>query len=134
MAIAQIKGQHRADVLDYVNTTGNTIPCMTILQIGEIIGIAGTDIEPGETGSAYIEGVFYLPKTADEEISQGTRVVFNGETITAVTAAVDLLEEEPKTNEPAEPTEPDEPDPVPAGVAAYSAAASDTVVAVVLNL
>ena len=30
--------------------------------IGSIIGVAGTDIEPGDIGSAHIEGVYYLPK------------------------------------------------------------------------
>ena len=64
MAKAEIRGYQRGDVLDYVNETEETIPAMTVLQIGEHIGIAAGDIPPSELGAVYVEGVFNLPKAA----------------------------------------------------------------------
>lgn len=73
--IAEIRGHQRGDVLDYVNTTEAKIPAMTVLQIGDVFGVVAGDIEPGQLGAAYVEGVFRMPKAAGE-IAQGAKLAF----------------------------------------------------------
>lgn len=113
MAKAQVKGHQRGDVLDYPNTTNAVIPAMTILQIGDIVGVAAGDIQPGETGGAYVSGVFLMPKatgsaaaapavasegdsesspktdtgtTSSSAIAQGARLSFDGSVFAASTS------------------------------------------------
>ena len=54
----------RGEALDYTNTGTKTIEANTIISFGGHIGIAGTDILPGEVGSLHVTGVFEMPKTA----------------------------------------------------------------------
>lgn len=63
--------------LDYTNGTNATIEANTVLVIGSLIGIAGTDIEPGETGSVHVEGVFQMQKKDSTAINMGTAVYWN---------------------------------------------------------
>lgn len=69
--------------LDYTNSTDAVIEANTILTVGDLIGVAGTDIEPGETGSIHVEGVFQMPKKDTTEIKMGTPVYFGTDGITA---------------------------------------------------
>ena len=48
----------RGEALDYTNTGTKTIEANTIISFGGHIGIAGTDILPGEVGSLHVTGVF----------------------------------------------------------------------------
>ena len=48
--------------LDYVNSGDTKIAAGTVVVFGDRIGVAGTDIEAGATGSVFVEGVFELPK------------------------------------------------------------------------
>lgn len=72
----------RGETLDYMNTETATIEANTIVVFGEHIGIAGTDILPGELGTIHVAGVFEMPKTASGAVEMGTEVYFDGEGIT----------------------------------------------------
>lgn len=100
----------RGETLDYKNTGTATIEANTVVIFGSRIGVAGTDIIPGEVGSLHVAGVFEMPKTASVAIDMGTDVYFDGNGITD--------------------TEGD--DTVPAGYAAQAAAAGDTIILVKL--
>ena len=74
----------RGETLDFTNATNATIEANTIMAVGDIVGVAGTDIEPGETGSLHIAGVFKMPKeTASEVVAMGKKVYFSAAGITA---------------------------------------------------
>lgn len=64
----------RGETLDYKNTGTETIEANTVIIFGNHIGVAGTDILPGETGSIHVAGVFEIPKTASGAIDMGTDV------------------------------------------------------------
>lgn len=73
----------RGEALDYKNTTTSTIPANTVIPLVTRIGIAGNDIEPGQTGAIHVTGVFEMPKVDADEISMGTLVYFSEDGITA---------------------------------------------------
>lgn len=98
----------RGETLDYRNTTEIKIEANTIIPFGSHIGVAGTDILPGELGSLHVAGVFEIRKTDATAIEMGTEVYFDGDGIT--TTKSDIL----------------------AGYAAQAAAAADTVILVKL--
>ena len=77
----------RGEALDYVNTTDETIPANTVVEIVSRIGVTGGDIEPGQTGTLHVCGVFELPKTDVTEITMGTAVYSDGTGITATAAS-----------------------------------------------
>lgn len=52
----------KGDVIDYVNSGAAKIAAGDIVTIGNRIGIAGTDIAVGATGTLALEGVFEIPK------------------------------------------------------------------------
>lgn len=62
--------------IDYKNTTEELISAGTIVVFGTKIGIAGTDIPAGETGTLVVSGVFRMPK-GNEEIAAGDAVYFD---------------------------------------------------------
>lgn len=99
----------RGESLDYKNGTDTVIEANSIVSIGTRIGVIGTTINPGETGSLHVCGVYEIPKAADTEIALGTAVYFDGAAITTT--------EDGNT---------------PAGYAVAAAAADDTVVLVKL--
>ncbi len=101
----------RGEVLDYRNDTDTKIEANTVISFGGHIGVAGTDILPGEVGSLHVTGVFEIPNTAAGAIEMGTEVYFDGNGITD--------------------TGSDGASPV--GYAAQAAAAADTVILVKLN-
>lgn len=108
----------RGETLDYRNGTDTKIEANTVITFGSHIGVAGTDILPGELGSLHVTGVFEVPKTDTTAIEMGTEVYFDGAGITA--AATDGA----TTGPVAYPL---------AGYAAQAAAASDTVILVKLG-
>ena len=73
--------------IDYKNTTDAKIEAETVVDLGTRIGIAGTDILPGEVGSLITEGVFIFKKTTtSEEIALGAAVYYDGTGITKTSA------------------------------------------------
>lgn len=72
----------RGEALDYENSTTSVIPENTVIAISTRIGIAGTSIAPGDKGSLIVEGVFEIPKKAEDEAAMGALVYFDGEQIT----------------------------------------------------
>ena len=56
--MAKAKYWHKGNSIDYVNNTDAIIEANTVVVIGSHIGMAGTDIAPGETGSLVMEGVW----------------------------------------------------------------------------
>lgn len=108
----------RGETLDYKNDTDTKIEANTVISFGSHIGVAGTDILPGELGSLVVTGVFEIDKTETEAIEMGTTVYFDGTGIT--TAANDGA----TSNPTAYPL---------AGYVAQAAAAADTVILVKLG-
>lgn len=115
--MAKGKFHQRGERLDYLNSSASDIEHFDVVAIGSRIGIAGADIEAGEVGAVYVEGVFELPKTDSTAINAGTVVYWDG---TGITASAD------DGGSPATPY-------VPAGFATNAAAADDTTVLVKIN-
>lgn len=99
----------RGESLDYKNGTDAIIEANSIVSLGTRIGVIGTTINPGETGSLHVCGVYEIPKAADTEITLGAAVYFDG---TVITTTADGN--------------------TPAGYAVAAAAAADTAVLVKL--
>lgn len=97
----------RGESLDYKNGTDAVIEANTVIDLTTRIGIAGTNINPGEAGSLHVVGVYQLPKTGTAEIAMGAAVTFDGDGITTETGT-------------------------PAGYAAATAAADDATILVKL--
>lgn len=72
----------RGEALDYKNTTDTKIEANTIIPFGGHVGVAGTDILPGETGSLHVAGVFEMPKASEGAVEMGAPVYFDGTGIT----------------------------------------------------
>lgn len=62
-------------VLQY--TASADITAGTVLKIGNILGVALTDIANGATGPVAIEGVFSAPKVAAAVIAKGESLVWD---------------------------------------------------------
>lgn len=99
----------KGDTLDYTNGTASAIEANTVIDLGTRVGIAGTTIAAGETGSVVVVGVFEMDKAATVEIALGAAVYFDGTAITNVAT-----------------------DNTPAGYAVAAAAAADATVFVKL--
>lgn len=68
----------RGETIDYSNGTTDVIEANTIIIFGSRIGVAGTDILPGETGSLHVTGVFEFPKSSGAgEIAAGSEVYYS---------------------------------------------------------
>lgn len=65
----------RGEALDYVNETDRAIEAGEVVALGRRVGVAATDISPGETGSIEVEGVYEVPKS-DDAIEAGDEVYF----------------------------------------------------------
>lgn len=78
----------RGEVLDFTNATADIIEAGSIIALGDHIGVAGTNINPGEVGSVHVVGCFEIAKTtASDEIAQGATVYFDGTGITTTAPA-----------------------------------------------
>ncbi|WP_431512610.1 capsid cement protein [Variovorax sp. DAIF25] len=64
-------------VLDFTNNSGAKISSSAVVRIGQLIGVALTDIAIGATGSVAIDGVHRLPKVAGAVIAQGESLVWD---------------------------------------------------------
>ncbi|MCI9538845.1 MAG: DUF2190 family protein [Eubacterium sp.] len=64
----------KGSALDYKNNTNTTIQAGTLVKIQDRFGIAGDDIEPGQTGSLVVEGCFKMPKASGEAYDVGTNL------------------------------------------------------------
>jgi predicted RecA/RadA family phage recombinase len=78
----------RGETLDYKNETTVMIEAGTIIAVGEILGVTGMNIDPGDIGSLHVSGVFEMPKGNKEELVMGKKVYFDGTKITATEADV----------------------------------------------
>ncbi len=65
------------DVLDYANASGATIASGAVVVMGNIIGVALSDIADGTTGAVAIEGVFTLPKTTGSAWTIGSKLLWD---------------------------------------------------------
>ena len=79
----------RGETLDYKNTGSSVIEANTIIVFGSKIGIAGMEINPGETGSLHISGTFdktagNITTTADSNTKAGFTVAAAAESDTKV--------------------------------------------------
>lgn len=72
----------RGEALDYTNPDNVTIEANSIVKIGSRIGVAGTTIEPGKTGSLHVGGVWGIKKTGAAAIEMGQTVYYDGSGIT----------------------------------------------------
>lgn len=100
----------RGEALDYTNTGNTVIEAGTVLEIGDKIGIAGCDIEPGALGSVHVEGVFEFNK-GSSALDLGANVKITASTAIAAAAGSDA----------------------PNGYVAKAAAAGDSTVMVKIN-
>lgn len=69
----------RGESLDYKNETEDVIPAGSVINLKSRIGVAGTDIGPGEIGSVHVTGVFAIAKE-DKEIGIGIPLYYDTET------------------------------------------------------
>lgn len=76
----------RGEVIDFTNDTGAKIDANEIVVFGKRLGVAGTPIEAGETGSLHVFGVFEMPKSSTNAIEAGVTLYFDG---TGITEAAD---------------------------------------------
>lgn len=80
----------RGEALDYTNATTEVIPAGVIVAIGNRIGVTGTEINPGETGSLHVVGCFEIAKTtASATFEQGADCFFDGTGIVAAAPSGD---------------------------------------------
>lgn len=63
----------RGESIDYKNTGSNAIEANSVIVLGKRVGVAGMTIQPGETGSLHVKGVFRFEKD-DSEITAGAEV------------------------------------------------------------
>ena len=72
----------RGETLDYKNKTTDVIEANTVVDLKTRIGIAGTNINPGETGSIHVTGVFEIEKDTSTEVEIGELLYFDGSKLT----------------------------------------------------
>lgn len=73
----------RGESLDYTNSGSTTIEANSIVNLGTRIGVAGTSIDPGETGSIHVTGVYRITKKDTGAIAFGAAVYYGETGITA---------------------------------------------------
>lgn len=79
----------RGEALDYMNTATKKIEAGDVLTLGNRIGVAGTDIEPGALGSVHVTGVYEFTKKDTAELTMGMTVYLAADGITASAAEGD---------------------------------------------
>lgn len=95
--------------LDYLNGTGSTIAAGDLVKLETRVGVAASEILPGEVGAVCMAGAFKMPKTGTAAVKMGALVYFDGTGITNTASGN-----------------------TPAGYAAAAAAAADTEILVKL--
>lgn len=76
------------DEMPYTNS-GSGITSGSVVKIGDIIGVAQTDILQNSTGTVVIAGVFELAKTTSQAWTQGQRLYWDPTASKFTTAADD---------------------------------------------
>lgn len=87
----------RGETIDYVNSGTKTIEANTIVALGSRIGVAGTDILPGEKGTLHVTGVFEMPKGSGE-ITAGADVYYSEDDGQITTSAESGTDTSQKSN------------------------------------
>lgn len=72
----------RGEALNYRNGTKEKIEAGDVVILGKRIGIAGTDIVPGELGSVHVDAVYEFDKKDKAAMTAGTEVYLAAEGIT----------------------------------------------------
>jgi len=67
----------KGDTITYTNGSGSAISSNDIVVVGNIIGIAITDIPDGESGELATSGVFTAPKVSAAVFSQGEKLIYD---------------------------------------------------------
>ena len=67
----------RSESLDYVNKTDKVIEANSIVDLKTRIAVTGTSINPNETGSIHVTGVYRIKKKEGEAITFAANVYFN---------------------------------------------------------
>lgn len=73
---------HKGESLDYKNRTETKIEAGDVLTMSGRIGVAGTDIAPGELGSVHVSGVYEFTKKDNAAMAVGTVVYLAADGIT----------------------------------------------------
>ncbi len=73
----------KGETLDYINSTENEIEAGDVVTIGKRIGVAGTQIKPGELGAVHVDGVYRFDKKDKAAMTIGTEVYLAGNGITS---------------------------------------------------
>lgn len=76
----------KGESLDYKNETGELIEAGEVVVFGTRIGVAGTMIPIGSTGSIHMVGVFKVPKKEGEAIEKGAPIYHSENGMTAIAA------------------------------------------------
>lgn len=76
----------RGESIDYKNAGVTAIEANSVIVLGKRVGVAGMKIQPGETGSLHVKGVFRFDKD-ESEIAAGTEVYITAEGKITTTAA-----------------------------------------------
>lgn len=71
----------RGESIDYKNTGSSAIEANSVIVLGKRVGVAGMTIQPGETGSLHVKGVFRFEKD-DSEITAEVYVTAAGKMTT----------------------------------------------------
>ncbi|WP_421921599.1 capsid cement protein [Marinobacter salarius] len=64
----------KGEVIDFTNGTGSDIASGEVVVVGNLVGVAITDIADTEIGAVGIEGVWELPKVSAAVIGAGETV------------------------------------------------------------
>lgn len=67
----------RGESLDYTNGSDSKIEAGSVINLTTRIGVAGTEIKSGETGSVHVVGIFKMDKASSEAITIGTAVYYD---------------------------------------------------------
>lgn len=76
----------RGEAIDYTNTGVVDLKATEIVALTGRIGVAGTDIPVGATGSLHVIGVFDVPATNTEAFTVGQPVYWDGAAVVSVEA------------------------------------------------
>jgi len=63
---------------NWVNGTGAKVASGEMVVVGDIVGVAKSDVEAGKTGPVSIVGVYELPKAAGSSFAQGKKAYWDG--------------------------------------------------------
>lgn len=69
----------KGNTIDFVNETEKLIESGEIINLSTRIAIAGCDINPKETGTLHLTGIYEMPKNEDETIDFGRFVYLNSD-------------------------------------------------------